>query len=146
VPTWFFAIFLPVITGIIAALYERIVKESGLSCSQYILVFNLIESVLILVWCYVSGQFSLSEIGAVTLKNWFILIIYILFCIAISFGWWFSTIASGVSVSAAFESSYPIFVLIFAMIINGRPASFKEVVGIVMITTGTIILVQSSSK
>ena len=139
-PTIFFALFLPISTGIACAIYERLVIKSGFTIGQYILINNFLYLLPFAVWCLYKGELRPSILKAPILANLGNLLLYGLLCVAISIGWWYCTQLKGVTISSALEASYPVFVLISVVIMNKRPMTLREIAGVVIVTLGMVIL------
>lgn len=131
---------LPILTGVAMALYERITLKSGLSVGQYVAVSNLAYLVPVLIWCIVRGEFIDPALGPNVVAFWRELVVYSGLSVLISVGWWFSSRLSGVAHSSAFESSYPMFVLLFSAIFNGRTLKVREVVAMLAVMLGLTLL------
>jgi drug/metabolite transporter (DMT)-like permease len=139
-PPLFFALFLPILTGITCAYYERIVVKSGFTWGVYFMVINLLSCIPVFFWCLYKKELKFKVIGSSISNNLWLLLFYAAICVVLSFGWWYCTKYNGVTIGAAFEASYPIFVLIFVLILNKRLTNLKEIIGVCFVVVGTTIL------
>ncbi|MGJ5814477.1 hypothetical protein [Paludibaculum fermentans] len=131
---------LPIFTGLAVVLYERITLRSGLTIGQYIVLSNLMYLIPVLIWCFVKGELTASSLRVPWTAYWKELSAYSLLSILVSVCWWYSSRLAGVTLSSAFESSYPIFVLMFSVLWNNQPVTVREVASILVIALGLVLL------